>query len=181
MSRYIARLILLLLATACDARRSVSDGKSVTLAASASVADCPTCPVCAPEPDTGSPVAQVPPLPPSPPSPPLAGINWYIHSSGDTGGPRGTFRGIWPGGGPIPVKAAGWHCSHTAPHLNKIKDPEDGSTFVTESVTIECTYGAARVRASAACEIRNGSHDSTRLVLGDDGMLTMWCDGEPRR
>jgi len=165
-------LLLLLLATACDSTRSVSiDGKRVTLGASASVADCPTCPVCAPEPDAGPPVGSLPPVPPEPAA---AGISWFIHSSADDGGPT-PRRGMRPGGGEIPVKAAGWRCTQTA------LERDETLGWLSESVGLECRHGAARVRSRAECTMQMGSYDSARLVLAEDGQVEVTCAMRPSR
>jgi len=170
MSRCTALLVLFV--TACNSARSARiDGKAVALGASASVAGCPKCPVCAPEPDAG---ASVDPLPPLPPEPAAAGISWYVHTSADDGGPT-PLRGIRPAGGEIPVNAAGWRCTQTALE----RDETDG--WLTESVGLECKHGAARVRSKAECTMEMGSHDSARLVLGEDGQVEVTCAMRPSR
>lgn len=169
----ITRLALIaLLLSGCDTARSLSiNGKTVSLGASAAVADCPKCPACSAssEPaDTVVPVAAMPPQPPV-----AAGVNWWVFTTADTTDAN-PMRGLWPGGGAIPVSEPGWRCTHSAPSRGTYPKSSSHSEVV-ESVVLDCNRGAARVRNTAICAIRKGVYDRAALFLGADAQVAVSC------
>ena len=85
-------LLLLLSLTSCSSHSLNIDGKTVTLGASAAVADCPKCRTC-------------------PLSPPLHSnaIKWDYVSDASAG-----LVSLQPSGGSIPTNEPGWACSYSA-------------------------------------------------------------------
>ena len=87
----ITRLgLTVVLLSACDSARTLSiDGKSLTIAASAAVADCPKCPACVAPPE------------------PAKSINWIY-----TG--RDAVQPLSADGGSIAVDDPGWDCKYSS-------------------------------------------------------------------